>query len=59
MIKRKIGLIKNFLIITVSKPQVAEAYSEPSQMSRTEVFARIVNEFQPLIIFTESSILDF
>ena len=35
-----------------------EAYSEHWQQSQIELFAKIVNGFQPLIIFTKSSILD-
>ena len=35
-----------------------EAYSEPSGTSKMEVFAKIVNSCQPLIIFAKSSILD-
>ena len=37
---------------------VAEAYLEPSQASKIEIFAKIVNGFQPLFIFTIRSILD-
>ena len=34
-----------------------EVYSELSQTSRTEHFAKIVYDFKSLIIFTKSSIL--
>ena len=37
---------------------VAEAYSEPSRTSKMQLFAKIVNGFQPLIIFAKSFILD-
>ena len=33
-------------------------YSEPSQKSKMERFAKIINDWKPLIIFTKSSILD-
>ena len=33
-------------------------YLESSQVFRMEVFAELVNGFQPLIIFDESAILD-
>ena len=36
----------------------SEAYSEPSQTSKMKVVANIVNDFQPLSIFTKSAILD-
>ena len=35
-----------------------EAHPEPSQTSTLEFFAKIVNDFQPLTIFTKSSISD-
>ena len=34
-----------------------QAYSESCQIFRMEVFAELVNGFQPLFIFDESSIL--
>ena len=34
------------------------AYSEPSQISRMELFLKITNDFQPLTIFAENSVLD-
>ena len=37
---------------------VAEAYLEPSQASKVEIFAKIGNSFQPLFIFTIRSILE-
>lgn len=37
---------------------VAEAYLEPSQASKVEIFAKIGNGFQPLFIFTIRSILE-
>ena len=37
---------------------VSEAYSEPSQTSKIELFEKVVNGFQPLTIFEKSSILD-
>ena len=40
---------------TVPRP---EAYSEPSRISKMELFTKIVNGFQPLIIFSKSFILD-
>ena len=36
----------------------AEAYSEPSQRSKMELFAKIFNNIQPFTIFTRSSIFD-
>ena len=33
-------------------------YLEPSQTSKMDLFAKIVNVFQPLTIFAESFILD-
>ena len=35
-----------------------EAYSQPSQTSKMEVFTKIVNGFQPFTVFIKSSILD-
>ena len=37
---------------------IAETYSEPSQISKMNVLAKIVNGFQSLLIFPKSSILD-
>ena len=37
---------------------MSEVYSEPNQTSEMELSAKIVNGFQPLTIFAESSILD-
>ena len=37
---------------------ISEAYSQPSQTSEMALFAKIINDFQPLTIFTESTILD-
>ena len=39
--------------------QVADAYSESSQTSKMELFAKIVNDQKPLTIFAKSSISDF
>ena len=36
-----------------------ETYSEPSQVSKIELFSEIVNYFQPLTILAKSSILMF
>ena len=36
----------------------SEAYSEPSLISKMELFAKIVKGFQPLSIFAKNSILD-
>ena len=36
----------------------ASAYPEPSLISKTELFVRIVYMFQPFIIFAKSSVLD-
>ena len=35
----------------------SEAYQEPCQTSKMKVFAKIVNEFSSLTVFTKSSIL--
>ena len=43
------------LPVTIS---IVEAYLEPSQTSKMDLFAKIVNRFQPLTIFAESSMLD-
>ena len=40
------------------KASGSEAYSEPSRIYQTELFAKIVNGFQQLTIFAKSSILD-
>ena len=37
---------------------ISEAYSEPYQTSKIEVFAKIVNSSQPLTFFGKISILD-
>ena len=39
--------------------KVADAYSESSQTSKMELFAKIVNDQKPLTIFAKSSISDF
>ena len=39
--------------------QVADAYSESSQTSKMELFAKILNDQKPLTIFAKSSISDF
>ena len=44
-----------FIIIII---QYAEAYSEPSQISKMEPFVKIVNGVVSLTIFSKSSILD-
>ena len=37
---------------------IAEEYSELCKTSKTERFVKIVNDFKPLTIFAERSILD-
>ena len=37
---------------------MSEAYSKPCRISKTELFAKIVNGFQQLIIFAKCFILD-
>ena len=39
--------------------KVADAYSESSQTSKMELFAKIDNDQKPLTIFAKSSISDF
>ena len=36
----------------------SEAYSEPSQTSKMELFVKIINGWKPLTFLTKSSILD-
>ena len=36
----------------------AELYSQPSQIFKMELFAKIVNTWKPLTIFAKNSILD-
>ena len=43
--------LKRFVVIVKQR-------SEPSQTFKMELFAKIVNSFQPSTIFTKSSILD-
>ena len=38
--------------------KTSEAYLEPSQASKMELFVKIVNGFEPLAIFAKSPILD-
>ena len=35
-----------------------EVYSEPSQISKTEYFLKIINDWKPLTIFAKSIVLD-
>ena len=51
----KFSLISNY---SNSRACYTEAYSEPSQTSKMELFARIIKGFQLLTIFIKSSILD-
>ena len=46
------------LITSLTLEANLEAYSEPSQTSKLEVFAKIVNGFSFLTIFAKSSIVD-
>ena len=41
-----------------SRPKFSEAYSEPSQTSKIEHFAKVIYGFEPLTFLAESSILD-
>ena len=43
-----------FLVFLIKK----NVYPEPTQTSKTESFAKIVNDFQPSTIFIKISILD-
>ena len=52
---RSIFAIYDLFIFMVYWP---EAYSEPCQTSKIELFAKIVNEWKLLTIFKKSSILD-
>ena len=55
----KIVFMKNFAKFTGKCLQWRpEVYSEPRRTSKMEFFEKIVNYFQPLIIFAKSSILD-
>ena len=38
--------------------KLSQQFQQPSQTSKIELFAIIVNGFQPLIIFAKNSILD-
>ena len=44
--------------MVVKYTQITQAYSEPSQKSQMEYFAKIVNDMKPLTIFVKCSFLD-
>ena len=44
--------------VKIGNSSVTEVYSEPCQISKMELYAQIVNGFQPLTIIEKSSILD-
>ena len=46
------------MVLLAVKELLPEAYSEPSQKSKMEFSAKIVNGLQPLNIFARSFILD-
>lgn len=46
-----------FLIIQKS-PEISQTYSEPSQVSKMEIFTKTVNSIKPLSIFAKCTILD-
>ena len=52
---QKIHAISWEISLNLSK---SGAYSEPYQTSKMELFAKIVNDFQPLTIFAKSSVVD-
>ena len=37
---------------------ISEEYSEPCQLSKIQLYAKIVNGFEPLTIFAQNSVLD-
>ena len=41
-------------MLTYSKREQTEAYSEPYQASKMKLFVKIVHNFQSLIIFTKA-----
>ena len=41
------------------KPDTPEAYSEPCQTSKMELFVKMINGWKPLTIFAKSSISDY
>ena len=41
------------------QPRNSKSYSVHNQTSKMELFAKVVNSFQPLTIFAKNSILDF
>ena len=43
------------ILVNFMSRSISVAYSEPSQISEMELFAKIVNDFQPSIIFTKIS----
>ena len=47
-----------FLFGHKSTWKISEAYLEPLQTSKTELFAKIVNGFKLLTVFAKSSILE-
>ena len=45
-------------LLNIRNIDVSEAHSEPYQISKTTLFAEIVNGWKPFTIFVKSSILD-
>ena len=50
--------LSDLFTIRICDVRYPEAYSELWKLSKMEVFAKIVNGFQPITIFAKSSILD-
>ena len=54
----KIIYLKKSNLLKIFTEVYLETHSEPSQVFKMELFAKIVNGFQPLAIFAKSFILD-
>ena len=47
-----------YLVLNIDDIMITEAYSEPCQISKMELFTKVVNSFHPLTIFAKRCVLD-
>ena len=57
ILKRAVSINTTETLFEVDSNHTSEAYLKPSRTSEMELFAKIVNGFQPLTIFAKSSTL--
>ena len=58
IVEKHLAFTITHICLIKSRCVIKRQYSKPCQTSKTERFAKVINDFQPLTIFAKLSVLD-